>query len=64
MRRITEKQKEYRTLLNQTYGCDQTGKGRNNRLKPSKRLYGDYLWDRDRDIFYNGFNEWLKTGEV
>ena len=63
-KRITREQKQYREYLNKTYGCDKKGKGRNNRYKPSKRPYGDYLWHCDRDMFIAGFEEWLKNGKV
>jgi hypothetical protein len=61
---ITKLQKEYKELLNKTYAVDKTGKGKNNRYKPNTRLYGDYLWARDKEMFLAGFEQWRRTGIV
>jgi len=53
---------EFRQYLNDTEGFDTIGKGPNNRMKPKKRLYGDYLWFQDRIMFDVLYNEYIKKG--
>lgn len=53
--------KEYREYLNETIGLDDQGKGTNNRYKPRSRLYGDYLWHQDRDMFEASYQEYIEN---
>ncbi len=52
--------KEYREYLNKTIGLDTQGKGTNNSYKPRSRLYGDYLWHQDRDMFEASYQEHIE----
>ena len=52
--------KEYRQYLNQTIGLDKQGKGTRNIYKPRTRLYGDYLFHQDRDMFEASYQEHIK----
>jgi hypothetical protein len=51
--------KQFRKLLNEKIGFDNSGKGINNRYKPNKRLYGDYLWHQDREMFEVTYQEYI-----
>ncbi len=51
--------KEYREHLNKLHGIDKTGKGTNNKFKPRTRLYGDYLWYQDREMFDVSYIEYI-----
>ena len=54
--------KQYRELLNQQ-DADARVKATesNSKYRPSKRLYGDYLYSQDRDMFNNNYNEYINA---
>lgn len=57
--------KEFRERLNKLFPAPTgnpavDGKGANNRYRPTKRAYGDYLWHQDRPMFENDYQEYLR----
>jgi hypothetical protein len=57
--------KQYREKLNREIGLpDGRGKGKNGRYKPSKRLYGDYLYHQDREMFEVEYKEYIELEKL
>lgn len=51
--------KEFREHLNQKFPADPETNHRNGRYKQKTRAYGDYLWNQDRAMFENDYQEYL-----
>lgn len=55
--------KEFKEWLNKKYGF--TGNTVwNKKAKPSKRLFGDYLYSSDKGYFDMWYNEWKQGAEL
>lgn len=55
----TTSPKEFREMVNQKYGFTDERWGARGAFGAVKRLYGDYLYNRDRDIFNDMYRRFL-----
>jgi hypothetical protein len=55
--------KQYKELLNQKYGFVESNTHWSKKAKARDRLYGDYVYNSDREYFDVHYQIWLETGE-
>jgi len=56
--------KQFKVYLNKKYGFIKSNTGFNKIAKAHKRLYGDFLYDSDKEYFNVHYQLWLNGEDI